>query len=525
MGIANFATALKQTFNQQNSFTENGAIGYKTSGSPLVDFNFKVSSYRGKEPSEIANDFEKVFDYNPMLAVKMMFFAGDIRQGMGERKVFNSCLQWLASEHTDYCNAVISLIPEYARWDYLIALFDTKCDKTAWDAFVSQLEKDNENCKQDKPVSLLAKWMPSVNASNKESNRLGKKIASRLGLKEREYRKMLSRLRKKIDVVEKKMSANNWNEIDYNGVPSKANIIYKNAFMKHDEDRRQKYLDALERNDGTAKINASVAFPYDIIASYMKVLRSYYDILADQTLEGMWKALPDYSKDVDTGNTICVVDGSGSMGCSIGNTSITAHDVARSLGIYFSERLDGPFKDKFITFSSEPKLVDLSNCKDLAHKIVRCAKEDDCSNTDIEKTFDLLLKTAVNNHLKQEDLPKNILIISDMEFDGATTARWQFGYNQGSFATGMKTLFEEIADKYKAHGYVLPRLVFWNVNSRSNTVPLQENEMGVALVSGFSPTIATMVFSGKLDPEEVLIDKLNSDRYKPVEQAVTAVTK
>ena len=519
MSIEKFAKALKETLNKENILTENGAVGYRTSGNPLVDFNFHISSFRNENEMEIVNEFAEAFAFQPVYAVKMLFFAGDIRQGMGERKVFNSCLQWLAKFHSDYCDAVVPLIVEYTRWDYLVALLGTKCDKRAWQVIKEQLDKDIERKAQDKPISLLAKWLPSVNTSSKATNALGKTIASRLGMKECGYRKMLSGLRGHIDVVERKMSSNNWQEIDYNAVPSKANLKYKDAFLRHDNERRRQYLNALEHNDGTAKINSSVAFPYEIVSSYFNGQWCVPDA-ADSALEAMWCALPDYVSDKNSGGTICIVDGSGSMGDTIGNTSVTAHDVARSLGIYFSERLTGAFKDKFITFSCNPQLVDLSNCKTLLEKIHVCVRHDECENTDIEKAFDLILTTAIKGKLRQADLPKTILVISDMEFDGAVYFN---SYSRGEFMSGFKTLFETIGERFNAHGYTMPRLVFWNVNSRTKAIPLRENEAGVALVSGFSPTIASMVFSGKLNPETVLFERLDSERYKPIGDAIANV--
>ena len=513
--LEEFETALKKTLNKENVLTENGAVGYKTSGSPLVDFNFKMSSYRSKELSEIMSDFADAFNYDPVNAVKLLFFAGDVRQGMGERRVFKAGLAWLAKFHKDYCDAVIPLIAEYGRWDYVVDMLGTGCDKKAWSVIQSQFDSDMEHLGKGEPVSLLAKWLPSVNASNKESNLLGKRIAKRMMIKERMYRKMLSNLRRRIDVVEKKMSAGNWSEINYNGVPSKANILYRNAFLKHDECRRKEYLDALTQNDGTAKINSSVAFPHDIVSSYENLGN------IDPALEAMWKALPDYTNG-QGGNVICMVDGSGSMGTCIGRTSVSAHAVARSLGIYFSERLGGAFKDKYITFSRNPKLVKLSKCNSLYEKIEECRRHDECENTDIEKAFDLILRSAIDNSLKQEQIPGTVLVMSDMEFDSSCYLRTPNSWYSDDvrFASGEKTLFEEMAEKYKRHGYRLPRLVFWNINSRSCAVPIQENELGVALVSGFSPSIASMVLSGKFTPEEVLMDKLNSERYEPVGKAL-----
>ena len=265
-----------------------------------------------------------------------------------------------------------------------------------------------------------------------------------------------------------------------------------------------------------------MAFPYEIVSSYFNGQWCVPDAL-DSALEAMWHALPDYVSDKNAGGTICIVDGSGSMGSTIGHTNVTAHDVARSLGIYFSERLTGAFKDKFITFSCNPKLVDLSNCKTLLEKIHVCVRHDECSNTNIEKAFDLVLKTAIKGKLRRHELPNTILVISDMEFDGAVERNEVKSYSDGEFMSGLQTLFETIGERFKKHGYALPRLVFWNVNSRTRAIPVKENEAGVALVSGFSPTIASMVFSGKLEPEAVLLEKLDSERYKPIGDAIANV--
>jgi hypothetical protein len=313
-------------------------------------------------------------------------------------------------------------------------------------------------------------------------------------------------MRKYIDVVECKMSAKEWGAINYESVPSRANLIYNNAFLRNDEERRRAYLGVLEK--GEVKINAGTLFPHDIVHKYISSGWSYSLKSLDATLEGLWKALPDTVKGAE--NTIVVADGSGSMTCNVGgNTSVTALDVANALAIYFSERASGEFKDKYITFSHRPQLVDFSNAKTLRDKIQIALRHNEVADTNIEATFDLILKTAVNNNMSQEDMPKNILIISDMEFNSAV------GWHRPN-----ETLFATIANKYAAHGYKLPRLVFWNVNSRTGTVPVKENDLGVALVSGFSVNIVNMVMSNKLDPYECLLETLNTERYQAVEDAI-----
>lgn len=515
MSLTTFSTALNNTLKKENSITENGAIGYKTSGTKLCDFNFKMSSYRNADESVIIKDFSDAYDENPLLAVKMIFFTGDIRGGMGERRVFNVCLNWLANNYPNIVNNVMELIPEYNRWDAVINLvFNENTRDKAFEIINKTLESDVNCMNINVPVSLLAKWMPSINTSSKSAVYKARVLKNMLKWSDKKYRKTLSSLRKHLHVVEVNMSSNHWNEINYNHVPSKANLLYKEAFIRHDEERRKKYLYDLK--NGNAKINSAVAFPYDIIHKYSNL--DYCSLInkKDETLEAMWKALPDYING-EGGDTICMMDGSGSMTLNVGKSSITCLEVAQSLAIYFAEKMKGAFNNKFITFSDNPQLVSFNPNWNLYQKINKCAEYCEVANTNIEKAFDLILKTAIHNNLSQEDMPKNLLILSDMEFDRGVTIS---NYNSRDFNACCKTLFDEINQKFNEKGYKMPRIVFWNICSRTNTVPIQENENGVALISGFSPTIASMVFSAKLDPYEVLVEKLNSERYNPVEEKI-----
>ena len=371
----------------------------------------------------------------------------------------------------------------------------------------------------NKPISLLAKWMPSINASSATTKRYGKQLCKSLGWTEREYRKVLSMFRKYLDVVEVKMSAKEWSEINYEAVPSRANIVYNGAFLRNDEVRRREYLGKLEK--GEAKINASVLYPHDIVHKYMRGGYGRHLEPKDAALEAMWKALPDTIK--GCGNTMVVADGSGSMTTTVGgNTGVTALEVANALAIYFAEHSSGEFKDKYITFSENPQFVDLSNCTSLRDKLHQASLYNEVANTNIEKVFNLILTTAIQNRMRQEDIPKNILIISDMEFDGCATCntvtRDSWGYIR--YAQPDARLFDVVRKRFEDAGYQLPRLVFWNVNSRTGTIPVKENDLGVALVSGFSTNIAKMVMSGKTDPYECLIETLNSERYSPIEKAL-----
>lgn len=497
-----FMTNLKTTLDE-NSFatTENGALGYATSGSKLLDINFKVTSFRNQSEKAIEDAFAKAFYEDKLLALKWLFFARDREGGLGERRLFRVALTWLATEQPEIAKAVFSLAPYYGRFDDMWCLLDTDLKDYVIDYISMQLNSDVEDMKKGRPCSLLAKWLPSSNASSKETKRLSKILYTSFSMTERNYRKMLSELRKHLDVVEVKMSAKEWDKINYNTVPSKANLIYNDAFLRNDEERRRKYLAALERGDKDVKINASVLFPDEIVHKYSSLSWSGSVKSYDATLEELWKALPTLSSD----NTLVVRDGSGSMTCYGGKPL----EVSTALAIYMAERNQGEFHNQFITFSRVPKIIDLNGLDTLHDKLAKTYREDDCSNTDIEAVFELILKTAVDNNMSQEDMPKNIVIVSDMAFDGS-----RFNCHDSLFGT--------IGKEYEKHGFVLPRLIFWNVanDSRGNVVPVQQNEMGVVLMSGYSQNLIKMVMSNQTDPYKCLVEQLNSERYQIVEEIV-----
>ena len=385
------------------------------------------------------------------------------------------------------------------------------------------LNNDIQNCMLGKPISLLAKWMPSINASGK-ARRQAKRFAAAFEFSYATYRKMLSKLRAYLDVTEVKTCANRWDEIDYNKVSSNANKRYLNAFKRHDGARYLEHCEkAMDTSANTSvKMHADVLFPHEIWAKYTQLSGlSWYDghyhhgydhyaAPADISLEALWKNLPDLG---ECGNTMVVVDGSGSMTTNCGG--VKPIDISRSLGVYFAERCQGEFHNILMEFSSRPKLIDLNGCETLRDKILEMSKYTDCTNTDIEAVFMLVLQAAIDANMKQSDLPDRILIVSDMEFDYATC------FTNRTY--GMKALFDELADRYAANGYKLPKLVFWNVNSRTNTIPMTENEMGVIMVSGFSPNIMSMVMSDQTDPWLALKEKLDDKRYDCVSDTLKSV--
>lgn len=514
--IRDMENTAKRDIKFNGAVTENGALGYATSLDKLVDINFKVASYRNMSEDEIISDFMAAFKEDPVMAFTWLFFARDVRGGLGERRLFRVCLNAVLNHYNISKQDLMSichLILEFGRADDLYTI--KSCGMNGQFVFCDFIDKvlrsDLQRMAEGKPVSLLAKWLKSETASSIESRVLAKETMYALGMSPKKYRKTLSKLRKYIDVVECKMTAGEWNKIDYSKVPSKAGLNYSDAFRRHDEDRYDAYLDAVKR--GKEKINAGTLYPYEIVSKYIERGTWGFERVCAElnpTLEEMWKALPNTVNGKHAGSTIVVADGSGSMMSRVcGNT--TALDVANSLAIYFAERMEGPFKNKYITFSNRPRFVDLSNCVSLREKLVEALKHDECSTTNIEAVFDLMLKTAVGCGMEQSEMPANVLIVSDMEFNGATDGRVD------------RSLFDGIRERFEAAGYKLPRLVFWNVNSRTCVVPIQENDAGVALVSGFSQNIAEMVMSGEIDPAQCLVNTLNKDRYDVVKDVAQSI--
>ena len=485
------------------SITENGAIGYKTSNSALLDLNYAVSSLRHSEEEEIMLLFDKAFNENKEYALKWLFFARDIREGIGERRLFRICYKRLAELDIDSFYKNLTNIPKYGRWDDVISLIgiNDEINDCIHVMIKDQLSSDLVNMDAEQPISLLGKWLPSENASSKNTKALAKKVRRLLGMTPRRYRLLLSKLRRYLKVTEVYTCGNKWAKIDYEKVPSLANLKYKNAFIKHDEKRRIAYLDSVEQ--GHSKMNMKVATPVDVVSRYCRGWGGVKEY--DKTLELAW----DNLKDMPIRDTLVVADGSGSMLMGISGKT-TALDVANALAIYTSEHNNNHYKDKYITFSANPQFVDLSKAESLREKIEIALTHNEVANTNIEAVFDLILNVACENDIQKGEMIKNILIISDMEFDAAQRSY----FSKSNELT--KPLFDEIRKRYDNAGYNLPKLIFWNVNSRTKTIPLIENELGVTLLSGFSQNVLKMVMSNKYNPYEVLIEVLDSERYKAI---------
>ncbi|MBQ2803355.1 MAG: DUF2828 family protein [Lachnospiraceae bacterium] len=505
---------------KNSSVTENGAAGYRTTQQPLLDLNFKASSLRNRSEKEIVDSFIKAFYANKKYALKWLFFLRDILEGMGERRSFRICLNYLANSHTDIAAAVMKLVPEYGRYDDLLAYIDSPLCEQVCLFIKQQLEKDIAAMDVKQPISLLAKWLPSNNTSSKESRRYASIIARRLGYSDRTYRKILSALRAYSNVVEVKLSASEWSSVDYELVPAKANLKYDRAFVRHDAKRRSQYLKEVILGEG--KLNAKGLMPYEIVHRFTTNCAWSTTFRDDLLAELMWQKLTEEGFCNEWGLEDCIVvaDGSGSMYTNVtGSTSIQAIEVCNSLAIYFAQQLQGVFHNKAITFSGSPKFIDLEQGESLKEKLEIMFAHNEVANTNVEAVFELLLDMAVSNQVPKAQLPKQVLLISDMEFDQARRPLYYNGPKE-SWRIFDEKLFDMIAARYKKAGYTMPRLIFWNVCGRTDTIPMVEGESGICLLSGFSQN-AMKIAAQKdcINPYESLIRTLDTPRYDRVEQA------
>lgn len=489
-------TFLNGLTNETNyTLTENGAVTHKTTRSDLLDMFAMGGAYRSRSDEDVILMFRKAFAENEVYALRCLFYLRDVRGGQGERRFFRVAMRDLATQNTEAARRNLRLIPEYGRWDDLYVFVGTPLEADAMNFIKEQLVLD-ATCKTP---SLLAKWVKSENASSAETKRLARITRSYLNMTSAQYRRVLSTLRARINVLERLMSAGKWDEIEFDKIPSKAGMKYRNAFARHDLERAKAGVRTYEdfASDADTKVNAKTLYPYECVSK----ATGYPSETERKMINKYWDNLADYFNGASF-NAMAVVDTSGSMTWS-GN-SVKPIDVAISLGLYCAEKAKGPFAGHYISFSSRPQLIKTEGI-DFCDKVQRIYRTNLCQNTDIEATFDLMLNTAIRNKCSQADLPQNIIVISDMEFDCATY------HHRGSTAT----LMENIAKEWEVAGYEMPHLIFWNVDARQNNIPMLGNGR-ISFVSGFSPSIFETIMSGKTG-YDLMMEKLDSERYAKIQ--------
>ena len=455
--MSNLINAMRQ----KDALTANGALTNSTSLNEVVDMFFLAGASRKMSEQNIINVFVKAYNEDPNLTVKCLFWARDVRGGAGERRFFQIIMNYISSKDNKNFINLLGHTPEFGYWKDVFAL--TTPNKVLMTWVEEELNKENSG--------LLAKWFPRRGVWFSSMHKF-------LRMTPKEFRKMIV---EKTKVVETAMCNKEWNAIEYSKIPSQAFQKYKRAFLRNDQSRFNDFIGAVIK--GEAKVNSSTLFPYQLY-------RSFKQGLDKNSVLAQWINLPDY---VGEGSFLPVCDVSGSMmGLPM--------DISVSLGIYLSERNKGLFKDAFITFSTSPKLQYLTG--NVIERFNQLERAEWGFSTDLQAVFDLVLNKAIENRLSQSDLPENILIISDMEFNSACNNR---------------TNFEVIQDKFEAAGYKMPKLAFWNVNRREGNVPVSADTKDVALISGASPAIVKNVLEGKdFTPKGIMLETLMSERYEKI---------
>ena len=485
----NFTDLLEDALNYTE--TENGAVALKSTKSGLLDAFSTLATMRDEDENMIIKTFNLAFAENRELAMKLLFYVRDIRGGQGERRVFRVIMNYLAKNKPEVVIKNIDNFAFFGRYDDLLCLLDTPVEREVLGYIHDTLKSDLISVKKGGVPSLMAKWLPSVNGV-KNTRKVALKIVNGLGISEREYRKTLSKLRKALDIVETKLCEKRYEDIDFSKLPSKAQMIYRELFMRHAEERYTEYLKQL--CDGKAKINAGTLLPVDIVS---KILNERVSLAKRYLYDAMWRNLPNWFEGRnETG--LCVVDVSGSM---YGRPL----EVAISLGLYCADKCNGVFKNKFITFSSRPELVKVQG-EDIVDKVYNAKNADWGANTDFNKVLQLILDTAIKNSCSQSDIPNKLYVISDMQFDSAN--------GRGN------TLHRDWVDKFAEHGYEMPAIIYWNVRT-SDCGMFQEDKNGtnVAMVGGYSPVLFRNVIDGTEYVEEE-----NSDGEKVVKQQIDPMT-
>ena len=501
----NFANAMFREGSTKR--TENGAFAYdSTAQGALLDLFSQIGALRPRTEREIESKFAAAFREDKLLATKMLFYAGDIRQGgLGERRTFRICLRWLADNHPEIVNKNIELIPYFNRFDSWFVLCGTKCEKLMWENVAKTLAADMKAYNasvgnKHVPISLLAKWMPSENTSSEKTRQMAVKAQRALQLTPRKYRKMLSALRKHINVTERLMSAGEWAKIDYAKVPSYAMHNYGSAFAKHDHERFNAYLQSVKK--GEVKINASVLYPYDLVEKYMNTreLGTYYgDCFVarneNTVVEAQWKAMPNYlTKPV---NAVVMADVSGSM---------RGRPMATSIGLatYFAQHNTGHYHNQYLTFTSEPKFINIREGASLLECVKKVAEAGVGYSTNLEKAFLAILETAVNYEVPKNEMPKALVVISDMEIDKYMRPgrHWDF--------------LDVMRKRFAFYGYDLPRIILWNVNARKDTFLSQSED--ILFVSGQSVSVFKQLCQNLdgITAYDLMIQTLNGPAYSKV---------
>jgi hypothetical protein len=472
-------TTFTNAVQNQSARTLNGMKALQSTTDANVDLFFGIGAARGQN---IIPKFVAAFVENKELALRIAQWCRDIRGGSGERQIFKDIVKYLETVDPASAEKLLYKIPELGRFDDLFAVQTRKLKDVAFSIIKKNLEAGN---------SLAAKWCP-------RTGKVAAELRNYLKMTPREYRKYIVGL---THVVETQMCAKDWDNINFSQVPSVAAARYKKAFNRNTE-KFAEYVLSLVNGDPSVKVNANAVYPYDVLKGMISTFPMHkysYDFTELNHIIAQWDALPDYVGDA---SILPLVDVSGSMMCPAGSVkrNLSCMDVAVSLGLYVAEKNKGVFKDTFLTFSTEPQLLHLKG--NIVEKMNQMSTSKWSMSTNLHSAMNKILKTAIEGNVSQEDMPKILLILSDMQFDqGCPTVD----------ETGM----EMITRKFNDAGYKCPLVVFWNLHWYDN-FPVKADKSGVALVSGFSPALLKGILSADMEqftPMSIMMSTVMIDRY------------
>ena len=474
--------------------TENGAAALNSTSDARLDLFGVIGALRGADQARIERLFSEAYRADPLFATKIAFYARDIRGGLGERETFRTIMRYMARMHPEALGPNLDLIGVYGRYDDLYCLIGTPLEEEMWAAMKAQFEEDRRNLENGMTVSLLAKWIKTADASSAKTRELGILTARKLGYTVYEFKRIVRALRRRIGVIETLMTEGRWNEIRYPEVPSRAMMIYRDAFRRHDGERYEQFVNRAVA--GREKIHAGTLYPYDIVEKVAPRLGNYFAASAlntDPALEAQWRQLPDY---VEPGtNALVIADTSGSM---------TGRPMATSVGlaVYFAERNRGAYHNLFMSFSGTSRIQVLRG-ETLAQKIDSINMNDWSGSTNLRAAFEHVLEIAIRNHVPQSEMPKSLIVISDMEIDYCGDRDWTF--------------YERMEEMFRMNGYIIPNIIFWNVASRHDIFHADRNRKGVQLASGQSAAVFRQVMQTVgMNPVEAMEKIINSERYQAI---------
>ena len=453
--------------------TTNGMVARNSSKDPVMDLFYSWGASRNLTTDQRLTAFMQAYNHNPDLAIRLLLWGRDVREGAGERNYFREVYQQLAITNYSLATQLMPKVAELGRADDLFVLLGTPAEHEMLTFYCNQLRSGN---------GLFFKWAPREKSAQRS---IALKLRRHLNMSSRIYRKFLSA---NTSVVETSMCAKQYSAINYSHVPSRASAIYSKAFNRNDTERYQQYLADLTKPESTAKINAGAIFPYDVIKGWRRA-----SVPEQQRIIAQWDALPNWTNDV---NVLPMIDTSGSMDTPAGKSSVSCLDVAVSLGMYMASKSTGAFRDVFMEFPDQSHLHHVPG--DILTKL-RSLKSI-VANTNLEAAFVNLLSFATKYNVPAADMPAVIMIFSDMQFDQASRKDW--------------TANKMIRKHYEAAGYTMPSIVYWNLNHHGN-VPVSAHKTGAALVSGFSPALAKSILTsvGDMTPAGIMYKTLTNPRY------------